>query len=80
MELTMSVSEGSEWGRVMAFGDDAFFPVGYHDIVRFEDKIKRNANKQPFDIVKEPLLSGKIVSIPLEYLIFKDKISIILDK
>ena len=52
-----------KWMQVYAFGDDAFYPEGYHDSIRFTTDIERNANKQKFEIVRWPCLNGKIAIV-----------------
>ena len=66
-------------GKVMAVGSDAFFPEGCRDIVRFTSLFTRNCNKQPFYYSREPFLRGLICLVPLNYLDYHEKVSVVLD-
>ena len=57
VEVGDTIACRGEWNDV---GDDAFFPEGYHNIIRFTKIFTKNVNKQPFDIIK---LQGKIMTI-----------------
>ena len=52
-----------QYMQVMGFGDDTFYQPGVHDTVRFVHDLKRNINKQKFDIVRFPKLIGQVVKI-----------------
>ena len=38
--------------EIYAVADDAFYPEGVRNVVRFKSVVTKNVNKQPFDIVR----------------------------
>lgn len=49
--------------KVSTVGDDAFFPEGSRDILRLTSDIRKNINRQPFDIIRFPVVQGQIVEL-----------------
>ena len=52
-----------QWMEVYAFGDDATYHPGVHDIVRFTKDFNKNINKQKYEIIKWPKLQGRIMEL-----------------
>ena len=69
-----------EHKKIYAISEDAFYPEKTRNIVRFTSHFTKNANKQPYDIVAEPMLQGKIVNVPMDYLKLHQPVSIVLEK
>ena len=65
--------------EVYSVADDAYFPEGFRDSIRFTKDFVKNVNKQPFDIIKSPMLQGKIMNIDKKFIGTFQDISIILD-
>ena len=57
-----------QWLEVYAFGDDAFYKEGTHDSIRFTRDVSKNINKQKFEIMKWPILQGKIVELEKNFI------------
>ena len=64
----------------MAVAEDAFFPEGRRECVRFTNNFTRNINKQPFDVIRFPELQGVILQIPNINLEVYESVTIQLDK
>ena len=69
----------AEWKEVYCFTDDAFYPEGKRDIVRFRMDFNKNINKQPFNIVKIPRLQGKIVDVEMKNVNLHQEVQLRLD-
>ena len=69
-----------QWLEVGTFADDAFYPEGYRDSIRFKSDVKQNINKQNFDIIRWPSLQGNIVVLEKNNLILDEPVSILLNK
>ena len=69
-----------QWLEVYAFGDDAFYKEGTHDSIRFTRDVSKNINKQKFEIMKWPILQGKIVELEKNFIDLHESVSIVLNK
>ena len=68
-----------EWNTVSSIADDAFFPEGYRNSIRFTKTLKTNVNSQPFEIVKSPQLYGKIMTTKKQYIDRHQDVLIVLE-
>jgi len=55
-----------QWLEVYAVGEDAFYPPGTRDAIRFKKDSERNANKQKFEILSLPKLQGITITLPIQ--------------
>ena len=69
-----------QWHEVFAVSDDAFYPEGLRNCVRFTHDAQRNINKQRFDIIRWPKLQGKILMISKNNLNLHESVCIKLNK
>lgn len=69
-----------QWMEVYAYGDDAFYREGTHNSIRFKQDVSKNINKQKFDIMKWPIVQGKIVELDANVIDSHEFVSIVLNK
>jgi len=66
--------------EVFAISDDAFYPEGSRNSLRFTKDLTKNINRQKFDIIKWPVLQGKIVNFNMRDVDVHEPMSFMLSK
>ena len=66
--------------EVMAISDDAFYREGSRNSLRFTKDLTKNINHQKFNIIKWPVLQGKIIKMNKNDMKIHDSVSFMLLK